>query len=84
MRDIEKRVLEFIALATPVNNDRQPCCCNVQAATSDQVKLLAAQLSAVKMRGHTYERPSLPPQRITLHPAPWLRRQITLDGRAQG
>lgn len=84
MRDIEKRVLEFIALATPVNGNRQPCCCNVQAATSDQVRRLAAELSAVKMRGQTYERPALPPQRITLHPAPWLRRQIALEGRLHG
>lgn len=84
MWDIEKRVLEFIALATPANTNRQPCCCNVQAATSDQINRLAAQLSAVKMRGHIYERPALPPQRITLHPAPWLRRQIALEGRAQG
>ena len=83
MRDIEKRILEFVALATPDNDDRKACCCNVRAASSVAVAGLARQLSALKPVARTFERPSRsvprlgPGQgRIILHPSAALLAEI--------
>ncbi len=81
MRDIEKRLLDFIALATPANSNTSVCCCNVRAASGPQVQHLAEALAAIPQRGRTFERAALPPQRIVLNPAPWVRRQIVIEGR---
>ena len=81
MRDIERRILDFIALATPINDDRAPCCCNVRAASGAQVARLLQQLEGTKVTGKTHERPQSAPGRILLHAAPWLRRQIAVEGR---
>ena len=68
--------MKFIAAAVPANDDLP----TLRLAPQHRVDQLLAELDASKTAGRTFERPS-PPQRIRLHPAPWLRRQIAIEDR---
>jgi hypothetical protein len=78
MREIEKRILEFVSLATPANTNTA-CCCNVHAARSEKIDALLAQLTAVKQVGKTdHEAPVAPPRRLVIKPSPAWRKMVTL------
>lgn len=73
-------IRRFIASAVPANDDVASCACNVQAVSGERLQQLLMGLEAAKASERTFERPA--PQRIRLHPAPWLRRQMAVEGRA--
>lgn len=72
-QEIEKHILEFIALAHARNDNRKPCCCNVRAAGGEKVNQLLAELTSVKARGRTWEGPG----RVIVHPAPYQRAALS-------
>ncbi len=78
MQDIERRVLEFVALASPVNSNRPRCSCNVKPVSSASLDAAVRLLDTIPMRGKTYERPA--PGRIVMGAAPWVRRMMELEG----
>lgn len=74
MRAIEKRILDFVALAIPVNDNPV-----VRPASQASVDALLAQLVAVKQVGKTdYEAPGKPPGRLIIQPSPAWRKMVTL------
>jgi hypothetical protein len=74
---IEKRVLNFISLATPTNANSEPCGCNVKPAENHTITRLLSQLDRTKVVGRTFETTHHARGRMILHPAPWVRKLVT-------
>lgn len=76
MNAIEKRVLEFIALATPNNSNMQPCGCNVRPVAQAQVQKLVRALEsyqpAIRIPGQGTRT-----ARIVPNPAPWVQKMVS-------
>jgi hypothetical protein len=71
MRKIEKRILDFVALATPINDN------HIKPASGKKVDALLSQLNALPVIAAVHERPKpLGISRNSLRHTPWLDREF--------